>query len=85
MYLDPEGIARVCRWEGEAEQAGNPEWGRVIDSYQDHLHDARSVLRKFAKKVVRLPDIMRRHGVDEDIIEHRLKSIENHSRQLLAL
>jgi serine/threonine-protein kinase HipA len=85
MYLDPAGIARVCRWEGEAEQAGNPEWGRVLDSYPNHLHDARSVLRKFAEKLVRLPDIMRRHGVDEDIIEHRLKSIENHSRQLQAL
>jgi serine/threonine-protein kinase HipA len=85
MYLDPEGIARVCRWEGEVEQAGNPEWGRVLASYQDHLDDAKSALRKFAKKVVRLPDIMKQHGVDDEIIEHRLKSIESHSRQLLAL
>jgi len=85
MYLDPEGIARVCRWEGEVEQAGNPDWGKVLDLYQDYLDEAKSALRLFGKKIERLPDIMKQLGVDDEIIEHRLKSIENHSRQLLKL
>lgn len=85
MYLDPEGIARVCRWEGDAEKAGDPEWARVLVRYQTHLGDAKYILRRFGETVARLPEFMKKHGVDDAIIEHRLKSIENHSRQLLAL
>ena len=85
MYLDPEGIARDCRWEGDAEQAGIPEWGLVLDRYQAHLPDVKPILRRFGEVVARLPEIMKQHGADDKIIEHRLISIENHSRQLLAL
>ncbi len=85
MYLDPEGIARVCRWEGDAEEAGNPDWGRVLNRYHAHLGDAKPVLHRFGESIARLPQTMKQYGVEDKIIEHRYKSIENHSRQLLAL
>lgn len=85
MYLDPEGIARVCRWEGEAEQVGNPEWAIIINRYAEYLPNAATELRRFAKRIARLPDMMRDAGVDDEIIEHRLRSIEEHTQKLMAL
>jgi serine/threonine-protein kinase HipA len=85
MYLDPEGIARVCRWEGDAEQAGNPDWGAVINGLREYLPDATGHLRQFGQAVERLPETMRQAGVDEEIIENRTRSIQSHARQLLAL
>jgi serine/threonine-protein kinase HipA len=85
MYLDPEGIARVCRWEGDAEQAGNPDWGAVINGLREYLPDATERLRQFGQAVERLPETMRQAGVDEKIIENRARSIQSHARQLLAL
>ncbi len=85
MYLDPEGIARVCRWDGNAERGGTPLWSMVIERYQDSLINADVELRQFGDKLIQLPDIMREKMIDEDIIQHHLKIIENHSDQLLAL
>lgn len=85
MYLDPEGIARVCRWSGDLETAGDPKWARVIELYRDRERLLRDELRNFGRRLERLPDIMRGCGVDDDIVEHRGRSIEAHSRQLLTL
>ena len=85
MYLDPEGIVRVCRWSGDLEIAGDPEWGRVIEFYPDRRSALRTALREFGQRLERLPDIMDDCGVDDDIVEYRIRSIETHSRQLLAL
>ncbi len=85
MYLDPEGIARVCRWSGAAETAGEPEWAIVIERYADKQEFLRDALRDFGGDVERLPDIMRNCGVDDDIIEQRNRSIETHARKLKDL
>jgi serine/threonine-protein kinase HipA len=85
MYLDPEGIARVCRWSGDAETAGEPEWGRVVELFPGREETLRAALRDFGHLVQQLPDIMRDSGVDDDIIEQRNRSIQTHSQQLLAL
>ena len=85
MYLDPEGIARVCRWEGEAEYAGNPRWAVIIDRYVEYLPNAKAELGRFAERVARLPDMMRQAGVEDEIIEHRARSIEENRQQLVAL
>ena len=85
MYLDPEGIARVCRWEGDAENAGRPEWAVVIERFKDHLDAAKPALRQFGQEIARLPDTMRLAGVDDTITEHCAFSIEYHSRQLMTL
>ena len=85
MYLDPEGIARVCRWSGNAETVVEPEWGAVADLFPLNNESLRTKLREFGLQVQRLPEIMRDCGVDDDIIEYCYRSIEIHSRQLLAL
>ena len=85
MYLDPEGIARVCRWSGDAETAGDPDWARVLELFSDREATLRAALRDFGYLLQELPDIMRDCGVDDDIIEQRSRSIETHTRQLLDL
>lgn len=85
MYLDPEGIARVCRWSGNAENAGDPEWAAVVGLFPGKEKTLRAALREFGHRLRRLPDIMRGSGVDDDIIEQRDRSIQTHSLQLLAL
>jgi len=85
MYLDPEGIARVCRWEGDAENAGRPEWAIVTERFENHLDDAKRALRQFGQEIARLPDTMRQAGIDDTIIEHCAHATEYHSRQLIAL
>lgn len=85
MYLDPEGIARACRWSGKAETAGDPEWGAVVELFPGKEETLRTALRGFGRQLQRLPDIMRESGVDDDIIERCDLSIQAHSRQLLAL
>ena len=52
---------------------------------QEYLPDAKGHLRQFGNEIERLPETMRQAGVDDDIIEHRARSIQQHARQLLAL
>jgi serine/threonine-protein kinase HipA len=85
MYLDPEGIARVCRWDGNAEEGGVPNWEVVVQRYRDHLEDPVPALRDFGRQIERLPELMRELGVDDDIIEHQAGGIEQHARALMKL
>jgi serine/threonine-protein kinase HipA len=85
MYMDPEGIARVCRWDGDAEEGGVPNWAIVLARYRDHLDDPVPVLRDFGRQIERLPHVMRECGVDEDVIEHQAQAIEQHARELMRL
>jgi serine/threonine-protein kinase HipA len=85
MYLDPEGIARVCRWHADIEHAGHPDWQQVINLFPGHLDLLTERLRQFGHAIERLADTMRACGVDDDIIEQRNRAIDRHARQLLAL
>ena len=85
MYLDPEGIPRVCRWSGTAETAGEPEWGTVMELFPGKEETLRAALRDFGRLIRQLPDIMRECGVDDDIIEQRDRYVQTHSQQLLDL
>ncbi|WP_250460403.1 hypothetical protein [Microbulbifer litoralis] len=51
MYVDPQGIARVCRWEENTETAGRLEWGLVLERYRDRLPDGAAGLRAFCKRL----------------------------------
>lgn len=85
MYLDPEGIPRVCRWEGDTEQAGLPVWQRVAELYQEQAPGIAEQLKAFGAQVEQLPDLMKAAGVDDDIITGRAAIIEQNARELKAL
>jgi serine/threonine-protein kinase HipA len=85
MYLDPEGIARVCRWSAEREIAGDPQWKHVVSHFPEHGSQLRADLRDFGTRLQPLANLMSACRVDDDIIEQRSRSIENHCQQLLNL
>jgi serine/threonine-protein kinase HipA len=57
MYLHPDGIARRIRWEGN--DAGSPDWSRVLDSVCA-LADAIAPRRR---RGPRRPSVLRRAGL----------------------
>ncbi|MES9856609.1 MAG: HipA domain-containing protein [Sedimenticola sp.] len=87
MYLDPEGISRMCRWQGDAEIAGTPQWKNVLIRLSEFIDVTalRAELLSFGRQIEQLETFMREAGVDDDIIEQRRMAIKEHSRQLLAL
>ncbi len=87
MFLDPEGIARVSRWDAEGEKViGLPDWGRVAEDVGRETGYGVVALRKWlsdqAEKVKRLPDTMALCGVEVSIIESLVRRIEDTARQL---
>jgi len=77
MFLDPEGIGRVSRWEDEA-PGRQPDWRAVVAKFEDMLPPVASIpwLAGLGAKVRQLPATMRDCRVDEDIIERLSRWIE---------
>jgi serine/threonine-protein kinase HipA len=70
MFLDPEGIGRVSRWDDER-PGSQPEWAIICEKFKDLMPpvETRSWLADLSKEVTRLPDAMQRQNVDDDIIQ----------------
>lgn len=79
MVLDPQGIARVCRWRDE--QDGYPSWARVAEALDPLGLDAthtKTWLRELAAPVAELPTSMKEEGVSErvrSILEPRVARV----------
>ena len=72
MFLDPEGIPRSSRWEGELEPAiGRPAWGKIAETLAPWVDpkELRAILARDADAVQRLPETMRGCGVEDGVIE----------------
>jgi len=86
MFLDDQGIPRVCRWTG-AESWGIPEWGKIAELLKDVITDTaqlRSELSDFAEIINKLPEIMVNCGVDHWLIDKLEDRIDNVKRSLKA-
>lgn len=78
MYLDPEMIPRSCRWILDGVEY------EKIDDILEHIdtsdpvkQSVRDELSRFSQRLNQLEAIMQTHEVDADVIQRRLKSIEN--------
>ena len=70
MFLDPEGIGRVSRWQDE--RPGNqPEWAVICEKLKNLMVpiETRTWLADLAEDVKRLPETMQDCHVDDDIIQ----------------
>jgi len=70
MFLDPEGIGRVSRWEDE--RPGNqPEWAVICEKFKNLMApiETRTWLADLGESVKRLPEIMLECHVDDEIIQ----------------
>jgi len=70
MFLDPEGIGRVGRWDDER-PGSQPEWGIICEKLENFMPpgETRNWLADLSKGVLRLPDVMEHEHVDDDIIQ----------------
>ena len=70
MFLDPEGIGRVGRWDDER-PGSQPEWGIICEKFENFMPpgETRHWLAGLSKKVLRLPDVMEHEHVDDDIVQ----------------
>jgi serine/threonine-protein kinase HipA len=72
MFLDPEGIPRSNRWGKELEPVpGRPDWGKVAESLSPYANaqETKAFLASHSEEVGKLPDIMRKSRVEEEVIE----------------
>ena len=71
MYLDPQGIARITRWQPDRETAGQPDWQAVSDFFSQwvDVNQLRRELLAFMSPLSNCLDMMHSTGVDADIIE----------------
>jgi len=83
MFLDPEGIGRVSRWDQER-PGGQPEWPAICEALKEFLDptENREWLASLSDKVLMLPDVMKQCLVEDDVIERLDKRIEDVSKGL---
>ena len=88
MYLDPEGITRSARWYHPESRKELRNWADVLAQLtlpeQEHARVVEALVR-FGEELASLPECMRDVGVDEDIVDFVLPSIDAQRTQLLAL
>lgn len=83
MVLDPQGIARVCRWQDEVE--GYPRWGRVAESLDPLGLDAEATkrwLRELTAPISELPSLMEAEGVPRRVTEILDRRVARVAREL---
>jgi serine/threonine-protein kinase HipA len=88
MYLDPDGIARAARWYHPDSGKELSNWGDVLDTLDlgtDERAKIRIELTAFGGQLEGLSDCMQRCGVDDDIIDHLQRGIDEQVRQLADL
>lgn len=88
MYLDPEGIVRAARWYHPDTQVELRQWAEILPLLglpADRHQQLVEALVIFGEQLQTLPDCMREFGIDVDIIDFLLPSVEAQRTQLLAL
>ena len=70
MFLDPEGIGRVSRWQDER-PGDQPQWATICEKLENILDpvETRTWLSGLGEDVERLPETMLACHVDDDIIQ----------------
>ena len=82
--LDPQGIARLSRWENE-EDRGKPNWKKVLDfivTLGCDPTEGQHALQLLHSKVCQLPQIMQKHHVDAELIQQLSLRIDSVKREL---
>jgi serine/threonine-protein kinase HipA len=78
MFLDPEGINRVSRWDDER-PGSQPDWTAICEKLKYALDptETRAWVATLSEEVKKLPDIMRACQVDDEIIDRLTRWIDD--------
>jgi serine/threonine-protein kinase HipA len=87
MFKDPEGIARVYRWDADGEkEIGLPDWGHVAEALEKETEFTGKELRHWladcSPEVENLPETMARCGVEENLVDDLSRRIQQVARKL---
>jgi hypothetical protein len=88
MFLDPEGIPRSSRWEGELEPViGRPSWRLITRAlaFVIDQEELSAALLKDAEAVATLPETMKECGVEDKIIDRVANRCAEISDDLLQM
>ena len=88
MYLDPEGITRAARWYRHDTRAELKQWADIVPQLSLPVPERAALvdaLMRFSEQLKSLPAIMRESGVDADIVDFLLPSIQTQVSQLAML
>jgi serine/threonine-protein kinase HipA len=88
MYLDPEGITRAARWYHPVSQKELSTWTEVLQTLNVSEPERTRIteeMHTFGARLQELEHYMRQAGVDDDVIDFLLPSVDEQSRQLLSL
>ena len=83
MFLDPEGIGRVSRWDNER-PGGQPEWAIICENLKDILDpkETREWLAGLSSRVLALPDLMQQCRVEEGVMQMLYRRIKDVAKAL---
>ena len=83
MFLDPEGIGRVSRWDNER-PGGQPEWAIICENLKDILDpkETREWLAGLSSQVLALPDLMQQCRVEEGVMQMLFRRIKDVAKAL---
>ncbi len=83
MKMDPEGVVRTTRWD-QFERGGHIDWAGLIDSLDAYADpDAiRSQLQARARKLIDLPERLRRLGLPEETLRFPPMGLDTTERKL---
>ncbi len=87
MFLDPEGIPRMARWDNETPGV-MPDFEQIVASVAERVitpAELRTWLAKEAVRAQQLPETMRACGVDNEIVEkmtRRISELEKGLREV---
>jgi serine/threonine-protein kinase HipA len=92
-FLDARNIARAMRWDGE--NPASVDWNRVLENLATRFEEAQvateawldlvQAMHGFAHDLAELPEVMRECGIDEGVIESRMRNIEQLKDELHAV
>jgi serine/threonine-protein kinase HipA len=88
MYLDPEGITRAARWYRPDTRVELKQWADIVPQLSLPAPERAALvdaLMRFSEQLKSLPAIMRESGVDADIVDFLLPSIQTQVSQLAML
>lgn len=88
MYLDPEGITRAARWYRPDTRVELKQWADIVPQLSLSAPERAALvdaLMRFSEQLKSLPAIMRESGVDADIVDFLLPSIQTQVSQLAML
>ena len=83
MFLDPEGIGRVSRWDNER-PGGQPERAIICETLTDIVDpkETRQWRAGLSSQVLALPDLMQQCRVEEDVMQMLFRRIKDVAKAL---